>query len=213
MVESTVSMTPKPSQNDFKVIIVGGSISGLTLAHALDRAGISHIVLEKGKNITFDGGASISLQPNGLRILDQLGLYQDIFKTTKPMSQSIWRNADGKVVRKSRFMQMVEERHGYPILCFERSELLDILYRRYQKKENVFTSCEVVKVESGRDGVVVMTKNGSVFKGDIVVGADGINSAVRRHLWDIERARDPDAAKRMEACEFAIRLTRGSVRY
>lgn len=199
-------MMETTSENDFKVIIVGGSISGLTLAHTLHRVGISHVVLEKGKTITFDGGASISLQPNGLRILDQLGLYQDILRRTTPVSESIWRNPDGKVVRRSRFMQMVEERHGYPILCFERSELLDILYRRYERKGNIFTNCEVVRVESDKKGVLVRTKDGTKFTGHIVVGADGINSAVRGYLWDVEREKDPESARKAKACKLELNI-------
>jgi len=204
-------MTSTAVPNSFKVIIVGGSISGLTLAHALHRAGIPHTVLEKRKTITFDGGASISLQSNGLRILDQLGLYQDILKTTAPIRVSIWRDSNGKVVRKSRFMQMVEERHGYPILCLERSELLDVLYEKYEKKEHIVTSSEVVKVDSRRDEVVVSTKNGKVYKGDIVVGADGIHSSIRKYMWDVERDRDSEAARKAENCKLAKTCSVGDI--
>ena len=59
----------------FKVIIVGGSVAGLTLAHAFDSAGIEHVVLEARDAIAPKGGASIVVQANGARILDQLGVY------------------------------------------------------------------------------------------------------------------------------------------
>lgn len=53
-------MTAKPP---FKVIIVGGSIAGLTLAHCLSKAGIDYIVLEKRKHIAPQEGASIGILP------------------------------------------------------------------------------------------------------------------------------------------------------
>lgn len=64
----------------FKVIIVGGSIAGLTLANILERYGIDYIVLEKHDEIAPQLGASLGLLPHGARILDQLGI-NDKLKT------------------------------------------------------------------------------------------------------------------------------------
>jgi 2-polyprenyl-6-methoxyphenol hydroxylase-like FAD-dependent oxidoreductase len=69
-------------------------------------------------------------------------------------------------------------------------------------KEKVLTKHEVIKVESNAHGVIVVTKNGSVFKGDIVVGADGINSAVRKSLWDLTRLRDPIAGEKASSRKY-----------
>ncbi|KAM0607061.1 hypothetical protein ACHAP1_003779, partial [Verticillium nonalfalfae] len=60
----------------FKVIIVGGSVAGLSLANMLEALGIDFILLEAHKIIAPQLGASIGLLPNGLRILDQLGCYE-----------------------------------------------------------------------------------------------------------------------------------------
>ncbi|CCF44095.1 FAD dependent monooxygenase, partial [Colletotrichum higginsianum] len=62
----------------FKVIIVGGSISGLSLANMLERFGIDYVLLEGHSVIAPQLGASIGLLPAGLRILDQLGCYETI---------------------------------------------------------------------------------------------------------------------------------------
>lgn len=52
------------------VLISGGSITGLTLANALERVGVDFLVLEKWYEIALDVGASIVIFPNGARILD-----------------------------------------------------------------------------------------------------------------------------------------------
>lgn len=75
-------------KNDYQVIIVGGSIAGLTLAHCLQRMGIEHIILEKAKNPAPQLGASIGILPNGARVLEQLGLYSHIEEYTEPLSRS-----------------------------------------------------------------------------------------------------------------------------
>ena len=66
------------NKEQFHVIIVGGSIAGLTLAHCLHRAGISHVVLEKASEPAPQIGASVGILPNGARVLDQLQLYETI---------------------------------------------------------------------------------------------------------------------------------------
>lgn len=83
------------SKAEFKVIIVGGSIGGLTLAHCLDRLGIDHVVLEKGSDPAPQLGASIGILPNGARVLDQLQLYCDVEQYTEPLSTATIRFADG----------------------------------------------------------------------------------------------------------------------
>lgn len=58
-----------------KVIIVGGSVSGLALANMLERVGIDFIILEAGREMAPQVGASISIQPQMARILDQIGCW------------------------------------------------------------------------------------------------------------------------------------------
>lgn len=79
----------------FKVIIVGGSVSGLTLAHCLDRLGIDFEILERNDQIAPQLGASVGILPNGARILDQLGLFVDIEQHIEPLEFARIRYADG----------------------------------------------------------------------------------------------------------------------
>jgi 2-polyprenyl-6-methoxyphenol hydroxylase-like FAD-dependent oxidoreductase len=72
----------------FTVIIVGGSVAGLTLAHCLCKAGINYVVLEKQAEIAPQVGASIGIMPNGGRILDQLGLFDSIERLIEPLHTS-----------------------------------------------------------------------------------------------------------------------------
>lgn len=58
----------------FKVIVAGGGPVGLTAAHALTRAGIDFIVLERQKSPFTEAGSSLVLNPQAMRILSQLGL-------------------------------------------------------------------------------------------------------------------------------------------
>lgn len=65
------------ARDNFRVIIAGGSVTGLTLANIFERLNIDYVVLEAYPEIAPQKGASIGLWPNGLRVLDQLGCYDD----------------------------------------------------------------------------------------------------------------------------------------
>lgn len=77
-------MTSPKSNKTFRVIISGGGICGLTLANALERGRIEYTVLESCDEIAPRLGASIAVNANGFRILDQLGCYDDMKSQTSP---------------------------------------------------------------------------------------------------------------------------------
>lgn len=80
----------------FRVVVIGGSIAGLTLAHYLDQAGIDYVVLEKHKVIDSTPlGGFIALLPNGARILAQLGLYAAVGNVGEPITAVHTRYPDG----------------------------------------------------------------------------------------------------------------------
>lgn len=78
-------MELKKNSTKFRVIIAGGGVSGLTLANALQHAGIDYILLEARTAIAPQVGAAIAILPNGARILEQLGCYGDILNLVEPL--------------------------------------------------------------------------------------------------------------------------------
>ena len=74
----------------FKVLIVGGSITGLSLALMLEKHDIDFLVLEAYSDITPDNGGAIALMSGSFRILEQLGCYEPFHQKFKGgISQSI----------------------------------------------------------------------------------------------------------------------------
>lgn len=100
-------MTPR---QPFKVLIIGGSVSGLTLANALDRANIEFLVLEKRPDVVYGAGAALGLLPNGLRILDQLNVSSELMTAGTPIHTMINRWKDGQPFSKSHFTQRIAKR-------------------------------------------------------------------------------------------------------
>lgn len=74
-----------PPTAPFKVIIVGGGPVGLLTAHALHKAGIDFVLLERRDTCATHQGSSIGLAPPTMRVFDQLGLYDAIMAVNNKM--------------------------------------------------------------------------------------------------------------------------------
>ena len=101
--------TDEPKNRPFRVIIVGAGVAGLAMSHALLRAGVDHVVLEKGV-VAPDWGASISMWGNGSRILSQLGVLDALEAEALPLKVLHTRGPTGKAFSEEAFFDMMLER-------------------------------------------------------------------------------------------------------
>ncbi|KAG4432184.1 hypothetical protein IFR05_012329 [Cadophora sp. M221] len=172
-----------PPNFNFKAIIVGGSVAGLTLAHMFERANINYILLEARDTISPSIGASIVIMPNGARILDQMGLYdvmKDEFMTG--MKRAYSRRSDGRVIASNVWPAIVEERLKYICGICERKVFLRSMYDQLRDKSKIKTGKRVSSIQHGESSVTVICQDGSVYVGDIIIGADGIHSRTRQEM-------------------------------
>ncbi|KAL3441683.1 hypothetical protein BJX65DRAFT_322123 [Aspergillus insuetus] len=177
---------------DFTVIIVGGSIAGLTLSHCLNAAGINNIVLERHTEIAAQVGASIGVLPNGGRILDQLGIFHRIEKLIEPLTSAHIAYPDGFTLR-SEYPVTVGERFGRPMSFLTRQELIQVLHDSFEDASHIHVNKSVSRVQQGKDSVRVTTEDGASYEGDLVVGADGVHSKVRAEMWSFHNS--PELAR------------------
>lgn len=164
-----------------QVLIIGGGIGGLTLAAICKRIGISCLVLERTEVLT-PQGAGISLAPNALRVLDQLGLYEDIKANGQKLDTILihrnttkWRALDFSCVNSS---------FGYPVYSVERHHFHRLLYTAAGGEETVHLGSKVEDLidDPQLPYVTVKLGNATEITADVVVGADGIRSVTRRIL-------------------------------
>lgn len=92
----------------FKVIIVGGSVVGLTTAVALEKAGIDYVLFEKGE-IAPDIGNSISIYPHTQRIMEQLGVWPEIKAVALPLGIRHHYDKNGKLFEDSAVFKEVSK--------------------------------------------------------------------------------------------------------
>jgi len=96
---------------------------------------------------------------------------------------------------------MVFTRLGYPVATFERQKVLQSLYDQLKHKERILLNKRVVEVVHGVDSVSVKCADGTVYEGDIVIGADGIHSRVRKEMQRIAHKTQP---RLMEQDELGV---------
>ncbi|MER7076536.1 2-polyprenyl-6-methoxyphenol hydroxylase [Saccharopolyspora kobensis] len=158
-----------------KAVVVGGGIGGLATAAALVRHGWRVEVLERAPEFA-EVGAGISVWPNALRALDALGLGDAVRERSVLSGQAGFKDSDGRWLSRVDTAE-VQARFG-PMVMLHRAELLDVL-RAAVPPEALRSGIEVQRVRA--DGTVVHSAGES--GADLIVGADGIRSAVRTSVW------------------------------
>ena len=96
------------NEKSFRVIIIGGGVAGLAAAHALEKANIDHVLLEKGQ-IAPVRGASIAFYPHAARILTQFGTFKAVNDMTYPIEKAKDLLPDGTVYNDSDLFKYLRE--------------------------------------------------------------------------------------------------------
>ncbi|MBF9133632.1 FAD-dependent monooxygenase, partial [Plantactinospora sp. S1510] len=177
---------PPPRRNGaasgISIGVVGGGIGGLTVALSLLRAGFDVRVYEQAGALA-EVGAGVQVSPNAVRVLHRLGLAEELARTgVAPVAWQQRRWADGRTLLRTPLAGPVEATFGFPHYQIHRADLLAAL-ARLVPAERVHLGHRLTGLVERDDHVLASFENGARVEVDVLIGADGIHSAVRRELF------------------------------
>ncbi|MEM7254544.1 MAG: FAD-dependent monooxygenase [Pseudomonadota bacterium] len=186
------------------VVIVGGGIGGLATALAVRAQGLSFVLLERAPAIE-TVGAGIQLSPNAIRVLYHLGLESRLAPVVvRPRSLEIRAFDTGQLILETPLGDVARDHFGAPYFHAHRADLVDAMLDALGP-DHVRLGVEVARFDATSNDVGVTLTNGETIRGRVLVGADGIHSAVRDQMHDPRPARYSGTAWRALVPADAIR--------
>jgi salicylate hydroxylase len=164
-----------------RIAIIGGGIGGLTAAQALLRRGFEVAVYESQPELK-EIGAGVALGPNAMKALRAIGLeapVRAIGWEAQAHALRNWKSARAITLTDNAIQA---GRYGAAPCFAHRADLLDALARELPA-EIVTLGARCVSVQEGGEVASARFKDGSEIEADVIVGADGIHSAVRTSLF------------------------------
>lgn len=155
------------------ILIVGGGIGGLSVARELALRGMKATVLERAPQLN-PVGAGIIMNPNAMRVLERNGLADEVRRDSWPYLARETRDRRGRLLATRDYKPLYESGTLAQGALVHRAHLLDVLYR----------SLPPGTVSFGKTPT-----RSDLDDADLVIGADGIHSQVRRELFSDPKPR------------------------
>jgi salicylate hydroxylase len=170
-----------------RVIVVGGGIGGAAAAVALSRAGIDVTLLEQAKQLS-EVGAGIQIGSNGTRALRALGLLDAL--RARAVSAHSYRILDfetGELINDLPLGAIASRHFGDDAFEAHRADLMDVIVSALPPGiVQLNKRCKSIAQDA--NGVTVELESGETLQADVVIGADGIHSNVRKSLFGEQEA-------------------------
>ena len=164
-----------------KALIIGAGIAGPVTAILLKRAGFEAAVYEAWSYSTGIGGG-LQIAPNGMHVLNEIGLASELTSRGAVCESFDFYSQNG--ARLGSINRNMQARFGQPAVNMKRALLNEALV------DKAWSSCvemhfekRLARIEDRPDRPIVATfTDGSTAEGDLLIGADGVHSAVRQHV-------------------------------
>ncbi|KAF9345400.1 hypothetical protein BGX26_003168 [Mortierella sp. AD094] len=163
-----------------KVMIVGAGIGGLFLAILLERQNVPYMIYER-TNEPKPLGSAMGLDAKIMPVFEQLGLLDELLSISLPCKGINMLDPELNLLT-GLDLEEYKQTTGYEMAMFIRPRLHRLL-RSHVPSEKIIYSKNVVSLDQNEQGVTLTMADGTTFRGDILVGADGTYSGVRQGLF------------------------------
>lgn len=165
--------------SNLNIAIIGAGYAGAAAAKALSNLGATVNVYEQASEI-HEVGAGIGLRPSSLDQFRKWGILPDIEKVTSASNHFEVLTATGDVIAQEKWPEADE--YGLTTRFVHRGDFIDTLVG-VLPDDMVHTGHKLEKIVDNGDSATLTFANGETVTADLVIGADGIRSTVRRQLF------------------------------
>lgn len=163
-----------------RILVVGGGIGGLTAAIALERQGFEVAVFEAASRWR-SIGKGIWLPPNAIELLDSLGLAARIAAAGVALERIELADRHNRRIQGFE-LESLRSVSGQLTVSIRRSDLHAILLGQIPSRK-LYLGRRVLGFEQDEAGVRIWTEDGTSFRGELLVAADGLHSTIRQALF------------------------------
>lgn len=176
------------SASPHRIAIVGAGIGGLTLAAELHRQGIEAHVYERTAELR-EVGAAVALSSNATRfLLGRLGLGAQLSRKAADVEALILRDGrTGEVINRVIEREDYRHRAGAPYYGVHRADL-QLILKNALADGTLHLSKNCVRIDDRSDAAILHFADGDTIEADLVIGADGVRSGIRRQLLGYDDA-------------------------
>ncbi|CAH1453085.1 unnamed protein product [Lactuca virosa] len=161
-----------------EVVIVGAGIAGLSTAVSLHRLGVRSVVLEQAESLR-TGGTSLTLFKNGWKVLDAMGVGDELRSQYLEILGIVIKTENGRVLRAFTFK---DEDQTQEVRAVERRTLLETLAKQLPLDSISFSSKLANIQKHENDETLLQLVNGTRISSKVVIGCDGIRSSVAKWM-------------------------------
>ena len=176
-------MSTSPNASD--VLVVGGGMAGLAAAIGQRTNGASVTLVERAPEFG-EVGAGLQLAPNATRLLKRWGLLEKVVEIGVKPRHLVFRDAlTGEELARQDVGAEFQATYGAPYVVVHRPDLHRILVEEcHRLGVELVNGVEIEKVETAGDSATAFAANGETYRAGVVLGADGIRSALRPAVSD-----------------------------
>lgn len=172
------------NSRQMRAIVAGGGIGGLAAALAFRQRGWEVAVLERAPALV-EVGAGIQISPNGMKVLAALGVAEALAaRAFEPEALELRLGRSGRRIFSIPAGPAATARWGAPYLHVHRADLLAILATALEARAPgcLRLPAQVTQYSQTAQAVAAHLADGTAVEGDVLVGADGIHSAIRTQM-------------------------------
>ena len=164
-----------------KTAIIGGGIGGLTTAITLKQTGIDYEIFEAAPELK-PVGAGIVMAANAMQVLQRLGIEKKIMKAGLEINSAFVVDQSFQKISGFAVKEKIASRYGIGSYAIQRGRLQQVLMNEIDVNK-IQLNKRLSSLVQHPNKVEIKFDDGTSTEADIVIGADGIKSAVRKNIF------------------------------